>query len=246
MKHFLRKIDATGLFLADEFWDDGAYDATPGVPLMTEGSPAVTAIPAVTAQDATEGEQMYVGGLPATDANDAPVWITPPAPEVLAVAEVPAIPEVLPVQQTDAQGSLLWITAPIPAFAGHPIPPDLIATACPEGFYWPKWDGSQWIEGGSAPVPTVAQIQAAIVSATQARLDTFAQTRNYDSILSACTYATSSVSQFATEGQAAVNARDATWATLYTHMGAVLAGTAPMPTGYADLEPMLPALEWPL
>lgn len=89
-----------------------------------------------------------------------------------------------------------------------------------------------------------ATLQADIVQATQARLDAFAQTRGYDGILSACTYAASSKPKFATEGQYAVNARDATWATLYAFMAQVQAGAAPMPTGFADVEPMLPVLVW--
>lgn len=89
-------------------------------------------------------------------------------------------------------------------------------------------------------------VQAAIVTATQIRLDEFAQTRNYDGILSACTYATSSVPKFASEGQYCVDARDATWATLYTIMGEVLAGTRAMPAGFADVSPLLPALVWPV
>lgn len=93
------------------------------------------------------------------------------------------------------------------------------------------------------PVKTATQIQTEIVTATQERLDTWARTRGYDGILSACTYAASSVPKFAAEGQAAVVARDATWAALYTLMGAVMAGTAPMPAGFAAVT--LPALEWP-
>ena len=88
-------------------------------------------------------------------------------------------------------------------------------------------------------------LQAAIITATQTRLDAFAATRNYDGILSACTYASSGVPRFAAEGQAAVNARDATWATLYTILGAVQSGTRPMPTSFSDIEPDLPALVWP-
>lgn len=94
-------------------------------------------------------------------------------------------------------------------------------------------------------VAHVASTKAAIVAATQSRLDTFAQTRNYDGILSACTYATSSVPKFAAEGQYCVDARDATWATLYTIMGEVLAQTRPMPESFADVAPLLPALAWP-
>ena len=88
-------------------------------------------------------------------------------------------------------------------------------------------------------------MQTAIVSATQQRLDDFARTRNYDGILSASTYATSTIPKFAAEGQYAVQARDATWAALYQFMADVQAGTRPVPTGFADIEPDLPALEWP-
>lgn len=92
---------------------------------------------------------------------------------------------------------------------------------------------------------TQAATQSAIVAATQLRLDSFAQTRNYDGILSACTYATSGVTKFAAEGQYCVDARDATWSALYTIMGEVLAQTRPMPESFADVAPLLPALAWP-
>lgn len=90
-----------------------------------------------------------------------------------------------------------------------------------------------------------AAVQAAVLVAVQERLDAFARTRNYDSILSACTYAASQIPKFAAEGQAAVNARDQTWATLYTLLGEVQAELRPMPSSFADVEPLLPALEWP-
>lgn len=89
------------------------------------------------------------------------------------------------------------------------------------------------------------QIKSLVVLQTQSRLDTFAQTRNYDSILSAATYATSTNPKFQTEGQYAVQARDATWAMLYQILAEVEAGTRPVPTGFADIEPELPVLEWP-
>ena len=81
---------------------------------------------------------------------------------------------------------------------------------------------------------------------TQQRLDDFARTRNYDGILSACTYATSAVPKFAAEGQYAVQARDATWAALYAFMADVQVGTQPVPTGFEDVEPLLPPLAWPI
>lgn len=95
------------------------------------------------------------------------------------------------------------------------------------------------------PEKTVEQVQSEIVQATQNKLDVFAKTRNYDGILSACTYATSSISKFASEGQAAVDARDVTWSTLYTILGEVQTNTRPVPTGFADIEADLPVLGWP-
>lgn len=89
------------------------------------------------------------------------------------------------------------------------------------------------------------RLQSTIVAATQKRLDDFAATRNYDGILSACTYTTSSIPQFAAEGQYCVSARDLTWSTLYTIMAEVQAGTRPMPTSFADIEPALAVLAWP-
>lgn len=94
--------------------------------------------------------------------------------------------------------------------------------------------------------PTPAQITVAFTTAIQQRLDTFAQTRNYDSILSACTYATSTVPKFKTEGQACVNLRDATWAAAYQILADVQAGDRPMPASIADIEADLPAAVWPV
>lgn len=93
--------------------------------------------------------------------------------------------------------------------------------------------------------PTAKQIEAQFIAAIQQRLDDFARTRNYDNILSACTYATSTVPKFKTEGQACVNLRDATWAAAYAILAQVQAGTRPMPTSIADIETDLPALVWP-
>lgn len=96
----------------------------------------------------------------------------------------------------------------------------------------------------STPVPTATQIKASIEAAIQLRLDTFAQTGGYDSILSACTYATSSVPKFKAEGQRAVDLRDQTWATAGLILTNVESGLRPMPTSFTDIEPELPALTW--
>lgn len=90
-----------------------------------------------------------------------------------------------------------------------------------------------------------ASLFKSIQEETQKRLDDFAATRNYSGILSACTYATSSVPKFAAEGQYSVQARDATWAKLYEILAEVEAGTRPIHGAYADIEAELPALVWP-
>lgn len=91
----------------------------------------------------------------------------------------------------------------------------------------------------------VQRLQDEVVFNTQKRLDDFAKTRNYDGILSAASYAVSSHPPFADEGRYCADARDATWGALYTIMSEVQAGTRPMPSGYAEVEPLLPVLEWP-
>ena len=98
----------------------------------------------------------------------------------------------------------------------------------------------------SAPPPDVQQaaMPAAFTNAIQQHLDGFAQTRNYDGILSAATYATSTVPKFAAEGQYAVEARDSTWAGAYAILDAVLVGVRPMPS-IEEVIAELPVLAWP-
>ena len=37
---------------------------------------------------------------------------------------------------------------------------EYISTPVPGGFYWPKWNGTEWVEGGVAPEPTEPEPQA--------------------------------------------------------------------------------------
>ena len=34
------------------------------------------------------------------------------------------------------------------------LDPQYIEDDVPQGFYWPKWNGTEWVEGGVAPEPT--------------------------------------------------------------------------------------------
>ena len=113
-----------------------------------------------------------------------------------------------------------------------------------QGVLHTKADQEQAAIAADLQAKTEAFIKS-VTDATQARLDDFARTRNYDGILSACTYASSQVTKFASEGQYCVNARDNTWATLYTLMGEVQSGNQPMPSSVEDVMSLLPELTWP-
>jgi hypothetical protein len=95
------------------------------------------------------------------------------------------------------------------------------------------------------PPLTQEQLVATFTDLIQKRLDDFAKTRNYDGILSACTYATSAVAKFKSEGQYCVDARDSTWSAAYTILDEVQYGTRQMPVTIADIEADLPILAWP-
>jgi hypothetical protein len=101
------------------------------------------------------------------------------------------------------------------------------------------WDGASFSLPTSKS-PTVKQYTEAV----QQHLDTKARERNYDSVLSACTYATSTNARFQAEAQACVEWRDAVWSQCYATMSAVLSGHQ-APPSVADLINSLPDLIWP-
>jgi hypothetical protein len=77
----------------------------------------------------------------------------------------------------------------------------------------------------------------------QARLDTFARTKGYDGILTACSYAASSDEAYRADALTCIALRDATWAAFYAVMAAVQSGAAGMPAPDA-LAALLPPLVW--
>lgn len=133
-----------------------------------------------------------------------------------------------------------------------PVGPfETLVEAGPTKDAWGNWrQGWQVVQlTGTDLAEAQAKAQEAfmrdIVNKVQKRLDAFAFTRNYDGILSACTYATSSIAKFKAEGQYCVEARDATWSAMYSAFAEVQAGTRPMPKDYSEVEPVLPTLAWP-
>lgn len=97
----------------------------------------------------------------------------------------------------------------------------------------------------SQPAATDAHLVAILDSQIQARLDSFAATRKYASLMSACTYTTSAVPKFKIEADYCVAVRDATWAAAYTILDQVMNGQRPKPASIEDFVDELPVLSWP-
>lgn len=86
-------------------------------------------------------------------------------------------------------------------------------------------------------------IQEALTKAVQEYMDTTVQTRGYDNINSACSYATSTDAVFLAEAQACVVWRDKVWRYCYNALAQVLAGQRDIPTA-DQLISELPELDW--
>lgn len=117
-------------------------------------------------------------------------------------------------------------------------------TSFPGGVPQPEWmleNGVEEVLPTEPPPPTEEQIIANLTYQVQLHLDSVARQKNYDGILSACTYCTSTNAQFAAEGQACVEWRDAVWSACYAIMAEVKAGSRAIPT---DIISELPAGPW--
>ena len=92
--------------------------------------------------------------------------------------------------------------------------------------------------------PTETEIIANLTQAIQQHLDTTARTRNYDGILSLCSYTTSLDLIFSAEGQAGAVWRDACWRYSYQVITDVQAQLRTIPTP-VELVAELPGIIWP-
>lgn len=125
---------------------------------------------------------------------------------------------------------------------------------CIDSVWFYKWKVVELYDTEEERIQTIAndtavkvgELRKSIVDQTMQRLNDFAATRNYGSILSLCTYATDPNPKFAVEGQYGVEIRSTTWSTLYTILDEITAGTRPMLNSFADIEPLLPVLQWPV
>ena len=127
---------------------------------------------------------------------------------------------------------------------------DLVWVECPYDVVQERWRydpvGNTFLEPLPAAEPTLSPEETlkTMQDAIQSHMDAKARERNYDGILSLCTYATSTNSKFAAEGQAGVIWRDACWAKGYEIMADVQAGNRAIPTK-DELLAELPAFTWP-
>lgn len=105
------------------------------------------------------------------------------------------------------------------------------------------WDGSVF-QAPTTPAMTPSQIIKLLTDAVQLHLDQTAQTRNYDGILSAASYHSSTNAIFAAEGQACLEWRDACWLYCYQVLADVQAELRPPPSA-SELLSELPSMSWP-
>lgn len=92
-----------------------------------------------------------------------------------------------------------------------------------------------------AATPTAAQTIATYETALQEALDAFAQSWGYDSIVSAASYAASTVQKFKDEANALIGWRDAVWTWAATEEAAIEGGTATLPATPAAFVTLMPA-----
>ena len=93
------------------------------------------------------------------------------------------------------------------------------------------------------PAPVVLPGAEMYVYAVQAALDTKARERNYEGILSLCTYANSENVTFKAEGKAGVVWRDTAWDYCYKTLDNVQKGKRTQPTIEAFIAE-LPKMDW--
>lgn len=108
------------------------------------------------------------------------------------------------------------------------------------------YDGNWYVKGYAPTQPLEeyqAEIQKMLTDGVQNYMDTAAQTRGYDNIHTACSYANSTDEIFKAEGTACLAWRDSVWRTCYNILDEVKAGTRPIPT-LEEVIAELPKLVW--
>ena len=92
-------------------------------------------------------------------------------------------------------------------------------------------------------VPTEVEMKQQLKQVVQSYMDVKVQERDYDDIVSACSYSSSTDHIFAAEGVTCVKWRDAVWRKYFDVLADVDAGIRKFPTAEEMIEE-LPVLEW--
>lgn len=120
-----------------------------------------------------------------------------------------------------------------------------LAVACNKAGNLTIEDKGDYFEVVEIPVhiPTEEEIQKMLTDGVQAYMDETAQTRGYDNIHTACSYANSTDEIFKAEGTACLAWRDQVWRKCYDILAEVKAGERPVPT-LDEVIAELPVLDW--
>jgi hypothetical protein len=109
-----------------------------------------------------------------------------------------------------------------------------------------------WVQQWVPRAPTESEINVQKIklinyfaNETQKRLDLFAKSRNYESMLSLTTYIMSTNLEFQAEAQFALGLRDTVWTTLFQILDDIKLGNRPIPTSYDEIFVELPIFQWP-
>lgn len=94
------------------------------------------------------------------------------------------------------------------------------------------------------PPATMGRVVELAKQLVQDRLDNWAKTREYDGVLSAISYQTSTNPTRAEEGAKAVVNRDLSWDAMYAYMDKVMAKELPVPMKESEIVAQLPELTW--
>lgn len=94
------------------------------------------------------------------------------------------------------------------------------------------------------PPGTMARVVELTKELVQARLDDWAKTKEYDGILSAASYVSSTNPARAAEGAKAILSRDLSWDAMYVYMDKVSSKALPVPMKEAEIVAQLPELTW--